>query len=82
VLRGAALKFYQQQQLARLSRDVLGISQQLSLKLHELHQRLMLNPSPPSEQLEALLSLNRLVENLDQQIKIISVSSETQTHKK
>ena len=82
VLRGAALKFYQQQQLARLSRDVLGISQQLSLKLHELHQRLMLNPSPPPEQLEALLSLNRLVENLDQQLKIISVSGETPTNKK
>jgi type II secretory ATPase GspE/PulE/Tfp pilus assembly ATPase PilB-like protein len=82
VLRGAALKFYQQQQLARLSRDVLGISQQLSLKLHELHQRLMLNPSPPSEQLEALLSLNRLVENLDQQIKILSVSNEPPINKK
>lgn len=76
VLRGAALKFYQQQQFARLSRDVLGISQQLSYKLHELHQRLIANPSLKSEQSETLLALNRLVENLDQHIKTLSANDE------
>ncbi len=45
VLRGAALKFYQQQQVIHLSRDIIGISQQLSHKLHELNQRLLLNPA-------------------------------------
>ncbi|MBE9050928.1 pilus assembly protein PilB [Nostocales cyanobacterium LEGE 11386] len=76
VLRGAALKFYQQQQLTRLSRDALGISQQLSFKLHELQQRLLLNPVMKSEQLEAVVTLNQLVTNLDQQIKILSATSE------
>ncbi|MBU7585096.1 MAG: pilus assembly protein PilB [Nostoc sp. TH1S01] len=76
VLRGAALKFYQQQQLARLSRDVLGISQQLSYKLQELHQRLILNSSLTSEQADALDILNRLVENLDQQVKILTANSD------
>jgi type II secretory ATPase GspE/PulE/Tfp pilus assembly ATPase PilB-like protein len=80
VLRGAALKFYQQQQLSRLSRDALGISQQLSLKLQELHQRLLLNPSPKSEQLEAVEALNKLVKNLDKQIKILTDTGEIPKH--
>ncbi|MBE9036687.1 GspE/PulE/PilB domain-containing protein [aff. Roholtiella sp. LEGE 12411] len=79
VLRGAALKFYQQQQLMRLGRDVLGISQQLSFKLHELQERLLLNPSLDFQQLEALVALNQLVENLDQQIKILSLDSSATT---
>ncbi|MBD2343014.1 GspE/PulE/PilB domain-containing protein [Anabaena subtropica] len=76
VLRGAALKFYQQQQLDRLSRDVIGISQQLSYKLHELQQRLLLNPHLKSEQSEALSMLTRLVENLDQQVKILTANNQ------
>jgi type II secretory ATPase GspE/PulE/Tfp pilus assembly ATPase PilB-like protein len=75
VLRGVALKFYQQQQLTRLGRDALGIAQQLSFKLHELQERLLLNPSLDSHQLEALVALNQLVENLEQQIKILSLDS-------
>ncbi|TVP64289.1 MAG: pilus assembly protein PilB [Nodularia sp. (in: Bacteria)] len=77
VLKGTALKFYQQQQLARLSRDALGISQQLSFKLHELQQRIRLNPNLESEQLAAVEALNQLVKNLDQQIKILKATSET-----
>ncbi|NDJ20246.1 pilus assembly protein PilB [Nostoc sp. B(2019)] len=79
VLRGAALKFYQQQQLTRLGRDALGIAQQLSFKLHELQERLLLNPSLDFQQLEALVALNQLVENLDQQIKILSLDNNATT---
>ncbi|MEH1908932.1 pilus assembly protein PilB [Nostoc sp.] len=82
VLRGAALKFYQQQQLVRLSRDALGISQQLSFKLYELQERLLLNPSLDSQQSEALLALNQLVKNLDQQIKILGLESNPLTNSK
>ena len=82
VLRGAALKFYQQQQLTRLGRDALGISQQLSLKLHELQERLLLNPSLDSQQLEALVALNQLVRNLDQQIKILGLNRNPPTNNK
>ncbi|MCC5639408.1 pilus assembly protein PilB [Nostoc sp. CHAB 5844] len=77
VLRGAALKFYQQQQLARLSRDVLGISQQLSYKLQEIHQRLLLNSSLTPEQSDALDALNRIVENLDQQVKVLTANNDS-----
>ncbi|AKG20849.1 hypothetical protein [Calothrix sp. 336/3] len=70
VLRGAALKFYQQQQLARLSRDALSISQQLNYKLHELQERLRLNrQQASSSQQETFAVLNQLLTNLDYQIK-------------
>ncbi|MEH2127969.1 MAG: pilus assembly protein PilB [Nostoc sp.] len=82
VLRGAALKFYQQQQLTRIGHDALGISQQLSIKLHELQERLLLNPSLDSQQLEALVTLNQLVKNLDQQIKILALDSNLPTKSK
>ncbi|MEA5568035.1 pilus assembly protein PilB [Anabaena sp. UHCC 0399] len=74
VLRGAALKFYQQQQLVYLSQDVIGISQQLSHKLHELNQRLLLNSVLKPEESEAIAALTRLMENLDQQIKILTAN--------
>ncbi|BAZ07439.1 hypothetical protein NIES3974_41020 [Calothrix sp. NIES-3974] len=69
VLRGAALKFYQQQQLAKLSNNALGISQQLSHKLHELQARMLKNPNVSPDQIEALSVLNRLLYNLDNQIE-------------
>ncbi|MDZ8051071.1 MAG: pilus assembly protein PilB [Aulosira sp. ZfuVER01] len=75
VLRGAALKFYQQQQLNRLSRDTLVITQQLSFKLHELEQRLLLNPNLQSEKLDAVIALGQLVENLDKQINVLAGDS-------
>jgi type II secretory ATPase GspE/PulE/Tfp pilus assembly ATPase PilB-like protein len=76
VLRGAALKFYQQQQLTRLGRDALGISQQLSYKLHEMQQRLLVNRHVNSEHLESLTTLNRLIDNLDSQIKNLTSSDD------
>ncbi|WP_017317502.1 hypothetical protein [Mastigocladopsis repens] len=76
VLRGAALKFYQQQQLARLSRDTLGVSHQLSYKLHELKKRLVLTHKLNSGQLEVFNALNQLLENLDYQVRILTEISE------
>ncbi|BAZ42173.1 hypothetical protein NIES4101_81410 [Calothrix sp. NIES-4101] len=77
VLRGAALKFYQQQQFSRISRDAIGISQQLSYKLHELQQRMLANRNISSESLETLKVLNRLLNNLDNQIKDLTESEES-----
>lgn len=76
VLRGAALKFYQQQQLSRLGRDALGISQQLSYKLHEMQQRLLVNRHVNNEHLESLTALNHLIDNLDSQIKNLTSSDD------
>ncbi|OKH56020.1 pilus assembly protein PilB [Calothrix sp. HK-06] len=82
VLKGAALKFYQQQQLSRLSRDALGISQQLSFKLHEMQDRLLQSHNSSSEQLEALTVLNRLLGNLDSQIKNLTIPENKGTEHK
>ncbi len=76
VLRGAALKFYQQQQVARLSRDALGISQQLSYKLHEMQERLAVNRKANSGETEAFDALNQLLDNLDDRIKNLGNKSE------
>ncbi len=73
VLRGAALKFYQQQQLTHISRDALGVSQRLSYKVRELEQRLAANKRDLSpQQLEALECLNGLMENLDRHLRILT----------
>jgi type II secretory ATPase GspE/PulE/Tfp pilus assembly ATPase PilB-like protein len=80
VLKGAALKFYQQQQLSRLGRDALGISQQLSFKLHELQERLLQSRNTSGEQFEALTALNRLLNNLDSQIKNLTTSENNENN--
>ncbi|AFY57947.1 type II secretory pathway, ATPase PulE/Tfp pilus assembly pathway, ATPase PilB [Rivularia sp. PCC 7116] len=73
VLRGAALKFYQQQQLTRLSRDALGASQQLNYKVRELQQRLTLNKRELNpQQSQALDSLSKLIDNLDHHLRILT----------
>ena len=72
VLRGAALKFYQQQQLATLSRDALGIAQQLQRKLDEIRDRAQQDLSLASNSLEALPALNQLLQSVDQQLKNLS----------
>ncbi len=82
VLKGAALKFYQQQQLSRLGRDALGISQQLSFKLHELQAKLLQSRNTSSEQLEALATLKRLLSNLDNQIKNLTSSENREINHK
>ncbi|MGJ5674364.1 MAG: pilus assembly protein PilB [Nostochopsis sp.] len=75
VLRGAALKFYQQQHLTRLSRDALSISQQLSYKLHELQERILVNRNVNSSQLDTFNALNNLLQNLDQHIKRLTIEN-------
>jgi type II secretory ATPase GspE/PulE/Tfp pilus assembly ATPase PilB-like protein len=77
VLKGAALKFYQNQQLSRLSHDAVGISQQLRYKLHELQEKMLQNPNISTEQVESLTVLNRLLHNLDSQINTFSESEES-----
>ncbi|MGL5082490.1 MAG: hypothetical protein ACRC8A_13475 [Microcoleaceae cyanobacterium] len=67
VLRGAALRFYQQQQLALLSQDALKLAQQLQRKLSEISDRIVLAPVPS----ENLPLLNQLLKTLTQQTESI-----------
>jgi hypothetical protein len=77
VLRGAALKFYQQQQLANLSRDALGIAQQLQRKLDEIRDRTQTDLSLNGTPLEALPALNQLLQSVDQQLKNLNAFQAT-----
>lgn len=68
VLRGAALKFYQRQQVEKLSQDALTLAQQLQHKLDEIRDRSYLYPTP----LEALPELNHLLGGLDKQLEALA----------
>ncbi|MGL4497878.1 MAG: hypothetical protein ACRC78_04535 [Planktothrix sp.] len=60
VLRGAALKFHQKQQLSKLSLDALRLTQQLQNKLNELNTRLAMTPLSS----ENLVLLNQLLKTM------------------
>ncbi|MGG6263603.1 hypothetical protein ACQ4M3_16160 [Leptolyngbya sp. AN03gr2] len=70
VLRGAALKFYQKQQLTTLSRDALGIAQKLRQKMDELHSHtqtttpLMVDQFQP----DMVPALNQVLQIVEQQL--------------
>jgi type II secretory ATPase GspE/PulE/Tfp pilus assembly ATPase PilB-like protein len=68
VLRGAALKFYQQQQLANLSRDALGIAQQLQNKVNEIRTRTRFESLTTADQLDILPALQSLLKQVDHQL--------------
>lgn len=68
VLRGAALRFYQQQQITRLKRDALGIAKQLQHKLNEIRDRAYAEPGLAAARFDALPALNQLLQKLEEQI--------------
>lgn len=74
VLRGVALKFYQRQQLEKLSQDALTLAQQLQRKLYEIRDRSGRYPMP----LEVLPALNQLLEGLDEQLESLAQSQVNQ----
>lgn len=67
VLRGAALRFYEQQQLSTLSRDALQLAQELQRKVNQIRDRTRLAPMP----LEGLPALEKVVRNVDNQIEAL-----------
>ncbi|MBW4440538.1 MAG: hypothetical protein KME10_04740 [Plectolyngbya sp. WJT66-NPBG17] len=70
ILRGAALKFYQRQQLTSLSRDALGIAQKLRQKMDELHSHTHSATPLMVEQLQPDMvpALNRVMQIVEQQL--------------
>ncbi|NEN91103.1 MAG: hypothetical protein F6K48_20220 [Okeania sp. SIO3H1] len=67
VLRGAALKFYQQQKLSLLSQDTLKLGKQLQIKINQIYSRQHLAPF----QLDSLLTLQKLLDNVEHQVECI-----------
>ncbi|MCT7956403.1 ATPase, T2SS/T4P/T4SS family [Laspinema palackyanum] len=68
VLRGAALKFYKQQQVEDLSRDALRLALQLQRKVDELRDRASKIPDLALSKLDALPALNQLIRQVDEQL--------------
>lgn len=73
VLRGAALKFYQQQQLSKLERDAMSIAKQLQNKLNEIRIRAYADPSLLETNLEILPKLSELLHTIEQQLNALRI---------
>lgn len=71
VLRGAALRFYQQQQIASLSRDALGIAKELQQKVDELRLRSRSYSALTPEQLSILPALDEVLQSVGQQLEVL-----------
>jgi type II secretory ATPase GspE/PulE/Tfp pilus assembly ATPase PilB-like protein len=76
VLRGAALKFYQQQQVSRLERDALGIAKQLQNKLKEIRDRAHAEPGLISAKFEVLPTLSQLLQMMEGDLDDLGVSKD------
>jgi Type II secretion system (T2SS), protein E, N-terminal domain len=74
VLRGAALKFYQQQQVTKLERDALGIARQLQNKLKEIRDRAHSEPGLMGTKFEALPVLSQLLQNMEGELDDLGVN--------
>ncbi|MBD3880853.1 hypothetical protein IFO70_03695 [Phormidium tenue FACHB-886] len=73
VLRGAALKFYQQQQVSKLERDALSIANQLQNKLKEIRNRTHAEPGLVSAKSETLPALSQLLQGMEELLDDLGV---------
>jgi len=80
VLRGAALKFYQQQQLAALSRDALNIAEDLQQKVNEIRVRTRFYPMLTADQLSILPALDRVVKSVEEQLDALKALQLTEAN--
>lgn len=71
VLRGAALKFYQQQQIVALSRDALRLAHQLEYKVSQIERTARNNPELMPRELESLPVLSQLIKKVENQVKFL-----------
>ncbi|NJK28041.1 MAG: hypothetical protein HC925_05330 [Coleofasciculaceae cyanobacterium SM2_3_26] len=65
VLRGKALKFYQQQKLANLGQQALRLAQQLQHKIDEIQDQTKAIPTLDRNLLEAVPALEQLLEYMN-----------------
>ncbi|MGF1516994.1 MAG: hypothetical protein ACFCVB_04215 [Nodosilinea sp.] len=75
VLRGAALKFYQQQQLRQMGEDALGVAQTLQKRITEIRPRARQSLTIESPSASTLESLSQLLKAMEAQIEQIMQTS-------
>jgi DNA anti-recombination protein RmuC len=68
------LKFYQRQQLEKLSQDALKLAQQLQRKLNEIRDRSSRHPTT----IETLPALNQMLQGLDKQLEALTALQASQ----
>ncbi|MEO1404015.1 MAG: hypothetical protein AAFV72_22575 [Cyanobacteria bacterium J06635_1] len=76
VLRGAALKFYQQQQVEKLSRDALSMAHTLHQRLNEIRDQARRNLDLEAAPIQALPAIVNLLHQMEQQIQEMMVIQE------
>ncbi|MEM6254349.1 MAG: hypothetical protein AAF821_15635 [Cyanobacteria bacterium P01_D01_bin.156] len=76
VLRGAALKFYQQQQINNLGRDALGIAQDLQQRIDDLRTQAQRNLDVKDAREKTLPTIMTMLRKMEQQLNDIMESSE------
>ena len=79
VLRGAALKFYQQQQIDQLGRDALNMAQDLQKRIIEIRDkgRETLSSQLKTSSDDTLAAISQLLQDIEAQIKTILSPSES-----
>ncbi|HEY9700272.1 MAG TPA: hypothetical protein V6D10_23665 [Trichocoleus sp.] len=80
VLRGAALKFYERQQITNLERDALGIAKQLQVKLNEIRDRTLSEGNLASSRFDVLPNLNHLLRNIEHQLEELGIDHTNPEH--
>jgi type II secretory ATPase GspE/PulE/Tfp pilus assembly ATPase PilB-like protein len=80
VLRGAALKFYQRQQVSQLERDALSIAKQLQSKLNEIRDRTDSSPNLLTTRFEVLPALSQLLHSIEVQLENLGVNRSPEEH--
>ncbi len=79
VLRGAALKFHQQQQVTMLTQDALNTAQSLQRQINHIRTRMQFYPVTTPEQQSILPTLEDLLNSLHQQIHALKTISPDST---
>ena len=77
ILRGTALRFYQQQQASSLSRDTLTVARQLQRKVEELHRRSYSTLPINSDELGVMPELQEVLQTVKNQL--IEIERQTST---
>lgn len=75
VLRGAALKFYQQQKLVDLSQEALLAAQQLQKTLNEIRNAYDRQPTLSDKRLEVLPALSQVLEQVEAEMEMLRASA-------
>lgn len=73
VLRGAAMKFYQQQQISKLEKDAVTIAQQLQNKLNEIRVRAYSDSTLLEGRSKILPRLSELLQHMERELDELGI---------